>query len=321
MPSDKKAKDSPEPAAAAPPRPPPTTKKREPRGLMLRAEGSSEAMMVYLKEHCLSERVDQLPERFESSIESIVGKMTKASTWVLLYESVTEELTFRAKLAAHALCATHVQAVAEATRGDIYLDQERVCLPNWKKSSPAQLANLSRLRATACTAQVRVQRRELLRQVALEWCEHEDLIAFLDGQLAPLEMEIDHFKGIHDGQGHAHTPHVKDAGRLMFRNSCLLHSRVFPALCLAAYSLVHELHEAERGGAEQDSLLELLEGLHMALDACNVADDHLSLSTDTREMFDEMLLQPICSAMERYSPEDIRGHPCSDRNSSRRVRC
>ena len=55
----------------------------------------------------------------------------------------------------------------------------------------------------------------------------EDLTEFLDAQLGPLEMAIDNFRGSQEVNGGAHTPHVRDIGRLMFRNHCLLDSRVF----------------------------------------------------------------------------------------------
>ena len=54
----------------------------------------------------------------------------------------------------------------------------------------------------------------------------QDLTEFLDAQLGPLEMAIDNFRGSQEVNT-AHTPHVRDIGRLMFRNHCLLDSRVF----------------------------------------------------------------------------------------------
>ena len=67
------------------------------------------------------------------------------------------------------------------------------------------------------TAKQRLARRDLLRQVSLEWCELEDLTEFLDSQLAPLELAIDNFRGEQEMSSKAHTPHIRDIGRLMFR--------------------------------------------------------------------------------------------------------
>merc|ERR1711971_1426179 len=162
--------------------------------------------------------------------------MTKSSMWVLLYESITEELSFRAKLAAEVLCASNIYAFDGLLRTDISVSQERMCLPVWNSTSNV-VAGLSRLRAVSCDEKLRKARCELVRQASLEWCEHEDLTSFLDAQLQPLELEIDHFRGMHDVHGGgAHTPHVADVGRLMFRNFCLLDSRVFRPLCLASYA-------------------------------------------------------------------------------------
>jgi len=277
----------------------------EPSGLLLRAEGTAPAMMVYLKEHCLGNRVDALPERFESSIGSVVNKMIKSSTWVLLYESITEELTFRAKLTAEALIASNACAIDELVSTDISVSQELLCLPVWR-SSDHIMSSLSKLTKASCDSKLRHARCNLIRQVSLEWSDHDELISFLDEQLQPLGLEIDNFRGLNEGQGHSHTPHVADIGRLMFRNFCLLDSRFFRPLCLAAYALVHELNAAQ-GTDARDKLLELLEGLHAMLTECNVADDHLSTSKDTKETFEELLLKPITSAIERYADWDIRG--------------
>lgn len=53
-------------------------------------------------------------------------------------------------------------------------------------------------------------------------------------------MLLGYFRALQEVTRAAHTPHVRDIGRLMFRNHCLLDSRVFRPLCLAAYALVHE---------------------------------------------------------------------------------
>jgi len=291
------------------------SEKEEPASLVLRAEGAAPAMVVYVKENCLASRVDSLPDRFEASIESIVKKMSKSSMWVLLYESVTEELTFRAKLAAEALCGSNLRAMDELLSTDISLKQERMALPVWSNSA-SLMTSLSKLRTVACDEKLRQARCELISQASLEWCEHEDLTKFLDSQLQPLELEIDHFRGMNDVQTRAHTPHIADVGRLMFRNFCLLDSRVFRPLCLASYALVHELDTAamRSDGEAQSSLLELLEGLQAMLAACDVADDDLSASKDTKETFEELLVKPITAALERYAPWDIRGHPANDGN-------
>jgi hypothetical protein len=311
--AEKQVKASPQKVQASPKK----IAKDEPAHLLLRAEGSAPAMMVYLKEHCLAGRVDSLPERFETSIESVVNKMMKANMWVLLYESVTEEFAFRAKLAAEALCASNAYAIDELLSTDISVSQESMCLPVWS-SSASLMSKISRLRTASCEDKLRQARLDLIRQASLEWCEHEDLTSFLDEQLQPLHLEIDNFRGMTDGQGHSHTPHVADIGRLMFRNFCLLDCRVFRPLCLAAYALVHELHSAD-DSKNQSRLLELLEGLHTMLVACDVADDHLSSSKDTKETFEELLLKPISSALERYAPWDIRGNAETDRQRRSKI--
>mmetsp|Transcript_99224 Transcript_99224/g.314979 ORF Transcript_99224/g.314979 Transcript_99224/m.314979 type:complete len:672 (-) Transcript_99224:141-2156(-) len=277
-------------------------------GLPLHVEGGeAPALLVFLKDHCLAERVESLPESLEKSIDHIVNKMTRPSTWGLLYESITEELGFRAKSAAHALSTAHLKAFDELLSGDISVTQERVCLPIWR-SSAAVMTGLSRLRAAACSPELRRARCDLLRQASLEWCELEDLTEFMDGHLSPLEQAIDNFRGASEATGQAHTPHVRDIGRLMFRSSCLLDSRVFRPLCLAAYALVHEVHAAELP-EERRKLTELLEGLHAMLAACDVADDHLSTSKNTKEAFAEHLVVPITAAVEHLADFDIRGHP------------
>mmetsp|Transcript_100701 Transcript_100701/g.280485 ORF Transcript_100701/g.280485 Transcript_100701/m.280485 type:complete len:657 (-) Transcript_100701:105-2075(-) len=303
--------------AAGPPEasaPPDTTRSesqapsQEPVGLPLRAaEGQGPAVVVFLKEHCLAERVEALPESLEKSIEHIVNKMTTPSTWGLLYESITEELGFRSKSAAHALCVTHIRAVDDLLNADISLHQERMCLPIWR-SSAQFMTNLSKLRTTRCEPELRQARCNLLRQASLEWCELEDLTEFMDGQLAPLELAIDNFRGASELSSKAHTPHVRDTGRLMFRNFCLLDSRVFRPLCLAAYALVHEVDVAEQAD-ERSTLVETLEGLHTMLVACDVADDHLSTSNHTKDAFVEHLVVPITAALDHLKDWDIRGHP------------
>lgn len=312
----KKDSDSIQPQSKKPTSP--AAQQEEPVGLVLRAEGVAPEMVVYLKEHCLAARVDALPDRFEASIESVVGKMMKSNMWVLLYESITEELTFRAKLAAEALCASHTCAMDDLLSTGISLSQERMCLPVWNRSSVAMLS-LSKLRAASCDDKLRQARCDLVRQASLEWCEHEDLTTFLDSQLQPLQLEIDHFHGMHEVREGTHTPQIADVGRLMFRNFCLLDSRVFRPLCLASYALVHELHAVDDFDA-QSRLVELLEGLHAMLVACDVADDQLSASKNTKETFEEFLLLPITTALERYTPWDIRGHSDNDgkRRSTRR---
>lgn len=109
----------------------------------------------------------------------------------------------------------------------------------------------------------------------------------------------------------------------MFRNHCLLDSRIFRPLCLAAYALVHEVHnvaEAERTapgvdaepGEDRSGLVEMLESFHGMLVACDVADDHLSASKNTKESFEEHLMSPISAAVERLADWDLRGHPSRD---------
>ncbi|CAK0894653.1 unnamed protein product [Prorocentrum cordatum] len=284
---------------------------REQPSLPLHAESAS-AVAVFLKDHCLSERVDYLPDRLERSIEHVVAKMCTHSSWGLLYESLTEELGFRAKAAARALGACHARAVdADSAGARASLQHERMCLPIWRSSRDGVMAALSRLRpgggAGPCAA-----RRGLLRQATLEWCELEDLTEFLDGQLAPLEMQIDTFRGAQEVTSKAHTPHVRDIGRLLFRNLCLLDSRIFRPLCLAAYSLVHEVEDAAEGGAERGELVDILEGFHSMLVACDVADDHLSTSKRTKESFSEHLVAPISAAVDRLAEWDLRGHVSRD---------
>jgi len=293
--------------------------REDPVGLVLRADAFSQ-VVVFLKEHCISRRVEDLPEKLNQSVEHVVCKMTKSSNWVLLYESIEEELGFRARSAAHAIVASHAHAVESLLSEETSLEQERMCLPIWRSS--ALMTGLSKLRATTCDPQLRQARCELLRQASLEWCELEDFTAFLDEQLGSLELAIDSERGAHDG-GHAHTPHVRDLGRLAFRNSCLLDSRVFRPLCLAAYALVHEVHQAD--AQHRDGMIELLEGLQAMLVSCDVYDDHLSASKCTKEMFVEHLVVPISAAIDSYTPWDIKGHDghsSSDRRRRRgRLRC
>jgi len=309
-PPEEKTAAAKEPATS----PPEARPAQEPTGLPLRVEGQAPALLVFLKDHCLAERVETLPESLEKSIEHIVHKMTTPSTWALLYESITEELGFRAKSAAHALCTAHLQAFDELVSVGVSLGQERMCLPIWK-SSAAVMTNLSKLRKVNCNAELRQARCDLLRQASLEWCELEDLTEFMDSHLSPLEQAIDNFRGASEVSAQAHTPHVQDIGRLMFRNFCLLDSRVFRPLCLAAYALVHEVHTAELP-EERRRLTELLEGLHTMLTACDVADDSLSESKNTKDAFVEHLVVPITAAMDHLADWDIRGHP--SREGSRR---
>lgn len=303
-------------AASALPQPAPAPPREEPVSLPLQAgssgggPGPTPAAVIFLKSHCVAERVDSLPDALEKSIEHVVGKMATSSTWALFYESITEELAFRAKSAAHALCA-HARAVDGLLNGEISLEQERMCLPIWK-SSAKLMTDLSKLRR--CDAELRQERYELIRQASLEWCEMEDLTEFLDSQLAPLELAIDNFRAAHEASSKAHTPHVRDIGRLMFRNFCLLNSHIFRPLCLAAYALVHEVH------AKKQERLDVLESFHAMLVACDVADDHLSASKHTKEAFVEHLVVPITAAIERLSDWDLRGHPSRDR-SGRKHRC
>lgn len=284
----------------------------------MRAQGHAPAVLVFLKDHCLAERVEELPDALEKSIEHIVNKMTKPSTWGLLYESITEELGFRSKSAAQALCASHARAADGLLSRDISLKQERMCLPIWR-SSAKLMASLSKLRAPDCDPELRRARCEFLRQASLEWCELEDLTEFMDSQLAPLEQAIDNFRGASEASSSSHTPHVRDIGRLMFRNFCLLDSRVFRPLCLAAYALVHEIQAVEQG-LERQRLVEVLEGLHAMLAACDVADDHLSASKHTKEAFVEHLVMPITAALEHLADWDIRGHPSRDPGKRNRLR-
>ncbi|CAK9033230.1 Voltage-dependent T-type calcium channel subunit alpha-1I (Voltage-gated calcium channel subunit alpha Cav3.3) (Ca(v)3.3) [Durusdinium trenchii] len=294
---------------------------REPEfeGLPLRGEGGQAAAQVFVKPHCLAQRVEALPDALERSIESIVHKLVTPSSWALLYESVTEELCLRAKCAAHALCASHAKAMdqlddlatGEAAKSQgadqISLDHERMCLPIWRKSFV--MSGLSCLspeggvqNRAQHTAQLRLNgaRHAFLRHAMLEWCELEDLTEFLDAQLGPLEMAIDNFRGSQDVTRAAHTPHVRDIGRLMFRNHCLLDSRVFRPLCLAAYALVHEIQRASLRSQEEelDGLIDLLEQFHGMLAACDVQDDHLSNSKNTKESFGDNLVSPISAAVE-----------------------
>lgn len=312
------------------------------------------AAQVFVKPHCLATRVESLPDALERSIESIVHKLVTPSSWALLYESVTEELCLRAKCAAHALCASHTKAMDQLddlATGDtaklqgtdqISLDHERMCLPIWRKSFV--MSGLSCLGTTtsskssdgdAVELRLNNARHEFLKHAMLEWCELEDLTEFLDAQLGPLEMAIDNFHGSQEVTRAAHTPHVRDIGRLMFRNHCLLDSRVFRPLCLAAYALVHEIKRASEKGTFSatlamvsakegedglDGLIEILEQFHGMLDSCDVADDHLSSSKNTKESFVENLVSPISAAVERFGDKDIRGHPSRDLPSEGRGR-
>lgn len=323
-------------------------------GLPLRGEGGVPAAQVFVKPHCLATRVESLPDALERSIESIVHKLVTPSSWALLYESVTEELCLRAKCAAHALCASHTKAMDQLddlATGDtaklqgadqISLDHERMCLPIWRKSFV--MSGLSCLGTTtsskssdgdAVELRLNNARHEFLKHAMLEWCELEDLTEFLDAQLGPLEMAIDNFRGSQEVTRAAHTPHVRDIGRLMFRNHCLLDSRVFRPLCLAAYALVHEIKRASEKGTFSatlamvsakegedglDGLIEILEQFHGMLDSCDVADDHLSSSKNTKESFVENLVSPISAAVERFGDKDIRGHPSRDLPSEGRGR-
>mmetsp|Transcript_53105 Transcript_53105/g.137156 ORF Transcript_53105/g.137156 Transcript_53105/m.137156 type:complete len:658 (-) Transcript_53105:66-2039(-) len=289
---------APQPAPELPK--PPKVVKFEPTGLPFRAGGQSPALLIYLKDHCLAERVDSLPETFEKSVEHIVNKMTGPKSWAMLYESLTEELGFRAKSAAHALCASHARAVDDLLSSDISLGQERMCLPIWKSGV---MTKLSKLRKTSCDPQLRQARCDLLKQAALEWCELEDLTEFLDSQLAPLELAIDNFRGTQEMSSQAHTPHVRDIGRLMFRNFCLLDSRIFRPLCLAAYALVHEVTSAE-DNEQRCTRVEILESVHAMLAACDVADDHLSTSKNTKDAYVEHLVEPVSAAMDRLAEGD-----------------
>jgi len=298
----------------------------EPCGLTLRAEGLAPALVVFLKDHCLAERVESLPEALEKSIEHIVNKMVTPSSWGLFYESITEELGFRAKAAASALSTSHARIIQDLLTEDISLTQERMCLPVWKsasrRSSAELMTSLSRLRVPVCEAEVRRARRDLLRQASLEWCEIEDLTAFMDGHLGQLEIAIDNFRGAQEASSKAHTPHLRDIGRLMFRNNCLLDSRVFKALCLSAYALVHEVSAAEEGSEDRHSFLELLESVHAMLSACDVADDHLSVSKNTKDTFVENLMVPITAATDHLGEWDIKGHPsCDETHRHRGGRC
>lgn len=293
---------------AAPAHPPAAEARSEPTGLVLRAEGiGGPAPVVFLKPHCLFERVGDLPEGHERSIENVAHKLTTPSTWGLLYESITEELGFRAKSAAHALMSAHARAVDGLLREDISLTQERVCLPIWR-SSRALVTSLSRLRPSEISQTERAARRALLRQASLEWCELEDLTEFLDSHLGSLELAIDNFRGEQEICTNAHTPHIRDIGRLMFRNFCLLDSRMFKPLCLAAYGLVHEVcaaGSAELRGEDRGDLCDLLEGVHSMLMACDVADDDLSMGKNTKDAFVEHLVQPLSAAVESLSDWDV----------------
>ncbi|CAJ1371460.1 unnamed protein product [Effrenium voratum] len=298
-------------------------------GLPLRGEGGVAAAQVFVKPHCLAQRVESLPDALERSIESIVHKLVTPSSWSLLYESVTEELTLRCKCAAWALCAKHGSAMDQLDdlAGDtaklqgadqISLDHERMCLPIWRKSF--LMSGLSCLDAkNTAETELRLShaRHEFLQHAMLEWCELEDLTLFLDAQLGPLEMAIDNFRGSEQLSTAAHTPHVRDIGRLMFRNHCLLDSRVFRPLCLAAYALVHEISRAKKVPDASDSLTELLEQFHEMLAACDVADDHLSASKNTKESYEQNLVAPISAAVERFGEKDIRGHPSRDTERER----
>eukprot|EP00439_Symbiodinium_sp_Y106_P002559 s1314_g1.t1 len=273
-------------------------------GLPLRGEGGVPAAQVFVKPHCLAARVEALPDALERSIESIVHKLVTPGSWALLYESITEELCLRARCAAHALCASHAGAMdqledvatdtakLQGSSTGISLDQERLCLPIWRRSSVMTGLGLSCLTESASgfsAEKLRLDRarHDFLKHAMLEWCELEDLTEFLDAQLGPLEMAIDNFRGSQEVNGGAHTPHVRDIGRLMFRNHCLLDSRVFRPLCLAAYALVHEIHGAagkpKRDPDSVDALVDLLEHFHGMLVGCDVADDHLSSSKNTKE--------------------------------------
>mmetsp|Transcript_59794 Transcript_59794/g.110670 ORF Transcript_59794/g.110670 Transcript_59794/m.110670 type:complete len:670 (+) Transcript_59794:33-2042(+) len=295
----------------------PEAAKPEVRGLQIRGDGRGPALLVFLKDHCLADRVGKLPDALEKSIEHIVRKMTSTETWGLLYESLTEELSFRAKLSAWALCASHARAVDELLSMDISLEQEHMCLPIWRKSSQV-MTKLSKLRTVMCDPELRKARCDLLKLAVQEWCDLEDLTEFLDAQLAPLELAIDNFRAVHEAShGKAHTPHVRDIGRLMFRNFCLMDSRVFRSLCLAAYALVHEVHSASFEGQNGDAVLEILEGLHSMLVSCDVADDHLSTSKSTKDQYGQHLVIPIAAAVERLTDLEVQRHPTRGHRSGR----
>jgi len=280
--------------------------KDEPVGIVLRGEGHDvPTLMVFLKDHCVASRVEELPESLERSIEHIVRKMTKPKTWGLLYDSITEELAFRCKCAAQALRASHSAVMAHLLGLNISLKQERVCLPIWRSSAKI-MTDLSKLRASNNNSAFCESLCNVLRQASVEWCDMEDLTEFMDDQLAPLETAIDNFRGASEASSGAHTPHVRDVGRLMFRNFCLLDSHVFRPLCLAAYALVHEA-KAVQGERHRNNIVEVLEGFHAMLVSCDVADDHLSASKNTKDAFEENLVSPISAAIEQLGDWDIRG--------------
>eukprot|EP00928_Gymnodinium_smaydae_P071481 TRINITY_DN55047_c0_g1_i1.p1 TRINITY_DN55047_c0_g1~~TRINITY_DN55047_c0_g1_i1.p1 ORF type:complete len:717 (-),score=81.63 TRINITY_DN55047_c0_g1_i1:153-2303(-) len=309
--------DAPVQAKASAPVVEPEPKPVEPEGLVLKSESGAAPVVVHLKDHCLAERVDKLPERFHRSVEHIVGKMVR-SCWGLLYESVTEEIAFRAKSVAHVLSVARTQCGDDDDSGRLLsLEQERMSLPIWRSCADV-MSGMSQLRQSACSETLRTARRGLIRAAVLEWCELEDYTEFLEEHLSGLEVAIDSERGLHDAGGHAHTPHVRDIGRLMFRNFCLLDSRIFRPLCVAAYALVHEIHAAKSAG-EADEMIEQLESLHLMLSTCDVADDHLSASGDTKELFAENLVVPMTVAIERFRPWDIRGAD-DDRDNGRRSR-
>ncbi|CAE7170991.1 unnamed protein product, partial [Symbiodinium pilosum] len=193
------------------------------QGLPLRGEGGLPAAQVFIKPHCLAARVEALPDALERSIESIVHKLVTPDSWALLYESITEERSYA--------CARAARPTPSVPR----------MLVLWLEDVATDTAKLQESPSLAADAELRLNgaRHDFLKHAMLEWCELEDLTEFLDAQLGPLEMAIDNFRGSQEVNT-AHTPHVRDIGRLMFRNHCLLDSRVFRPLCLAAYALVHE---------------------------------------------------------------------------------
>ncbi|CAE7235039.1 unnamed protein product, partial [Symbiodinium microadriaticum] len=260
-------------------------------GLPLRGEGGVPAAQVFVKPHCLAARVEALPDALERSIESIaqgpvkVHKLVTPDSWALLYESITEEARAVGMLEDVATDTAKLQGSS-----GISLDQERLCLPIWRRSSV--MSGLSCLTdgpdGTGAAEKLRLNRarHDFLKHAMLEWCELEDLTEFLDVQLGPLEMAIDNFRGSQEVNT-AHTPHVRDIGRLMFRNHCLLDSRVFRPLCLAAYALVHEIHGA--AGKPNAS-----------------AEKRDPDSVDALvESYEQNLVSPISAAMDRFGDKDV----------------
>eukprot|EP00746_Dinoflagellata_sp_MGD_P026026 gnl/MRDRNA2_/MRDRNA2_161294_c0_seq1.p1 gnl/MRDRNA2_/MRDRNA2_161294_c0~~gnl/MRDRNA2_/MRDRNA2_161294_c0_seq1.p1 ORF type:complete len:629 (-),score=134.77 gnl/MRDRNA2_/MRDRNA2_161294_c0_seq1:28-1815(-) len=307
--------------------------------VVLPAEGAAPAVAVKLRAHCLGPKVGDLPEELKISSEQIVRKLLRGGAWVILYESVAEELALRARCAAATVKMAHPAAIAvtsevRGVHGSGWLKEAVISLPVWRRTGNAggmpdfggrsgEAHNFWGQAATGpADEQLWKQQMALIRQVILEFCELEDLNTFLEEQLTSLELAIDTERGIHALAGTkqaTHTPNIRDLGRLAFRNYCLLDSQLSEPLCLAAYALIRRLHSASEGGneASKDDLVEILEVLHSMLGDCDVPDDDFSDSRHTRDILQKRLVRPIAAALRCYGDWDIKGHPSRDRQHRR----